>query len=95
MTPQTWASLIAIVMSAVGSLVVYRFNRLLDAREARAERLETRVQAIELAIAGDLPNKEDMGQLVTRLDNLANTLDRVKDMVTRLDEREKVRHERD
>lgn len=61
----------------------------------RLEALSKKVQAIEVSIAGDLMTRDDAEHLGARLDALAATLDKVKDMVTRLDEREKVRHERD
>lgn len=72
--------------------VIYRMNRAQDAKDARSERLEARVSAIELNIAGGLMTKEDAVQLEAQLDKLATTLGIVKDMVLRLDEREKVRH---
>lgn len=78
-----------------GALAWWLIRQAVSRLLARIDALETKTQAIELTIAGDLPGKEDMTQLVNRLDSLAATLDRVKDMVTRLDEREKVRHERD
>ena len=95
MTPQLGGALIIAAINLVLGFFVYRLNKALDAREARITAIDGRVQAIELSIAGDLLGKEDKNELVARLDNLASTLDRVKDMVTRLDEREKVRHERD
>lgn len=67
----------------------------MDATVARVDNLETKLQGIELNIAGNLMTKDDADQLNARLDALVATLDKVKDMVTRLDEREKVRHERD
>lgn len=96
MTPSAWASIAAIVISAVAGLLVYRLNRLLDGRESardkQTEGLETRLRAVELNIAGDLMTKEDGAQLVAQLNRLGETLGVVKDMVLRLDEREKVRH---
>jgi len=91
MFPQLWVSLLSLALSAVLSFILYRMNRSLDGREARSERLEGRVQAIELSIARDMPNKEDVNQLVGRLDKLDATLGEVRDMVIRFDEREKER----
>lgn len=94
----TSAQIIAAVLvglfNALIGLAVYRMNRGMDKREARLDEIEGKVHGIELAMAGELPSKEDVNQLNARLDALAATLDKVKDMVTRLDEREKVRHER-
>lgn len=58
----------------------------------RVDDLEKEVQRIKVSIAGDLMTKDDAEHLGARLDALFGTLDKVKEMVTRLDEREKVRH---
>lgn len=72
-----------------GVLAWYLIRREVDKLDA----LGKKVQAIEVSIAGSLMTKDDADHLGARLDALAATLDMVKDMVTRLDEREKVRHE--
>lgn len=60
---------------------------------ARLEAVETKVQGIELSIAGELPNKDDMSQLLARMERLEATLGEVRDMsrdmAIRFDEREK------
>lgn len=96
MTPQIATAIAVGLINAVLGWAVYRMNRSLDARELRADRLESRVSAIELSIAGELPNKEDMAQLLTRMERLEATLGEVRDMsrdmAIRFDEREKARH---
>lgn len=98
MTPASWASLAAIVFSAIAGLLVYRLNRILDGQEntrnERDKQTETRLRAVEMAIAGDLMTKDDMTLVMSRLDKLDDSLDKLKDMVARMEEREKVRHER-
>lgn len=78
-----------------GTLAWWLIRQAVSRMVTRVDDLEKKVQTIELNIAGDLMTKDDADQLGARLDSLAATLDKVKDMVTRLDEREKVRHERD
>lgn len=65
-----------------------------DAAIERVDGLETKVQGIELNIAADLMTKGDMAQVISRLDKMDESLDKLKDMVARMEEREKVRHER-
>lgn len=63
---------------------------------ARVDALEEKVNEIQLKMAGELPSKEDVTQLVVRLDRLETTLgevrDMARDMAIRFDEREKARH---
>lgn len=63
-------------------------------RDERIEGLEASVAAINLAMARDLPSKEDVAQLTMRLDGLDKVLSQVRDMVIRLDERGKI-HDRE
>jgi hypothetical protein len=98
MTPQLIASLVSAAFSALLAILVYRINRGQDQRDARVTGLEAKVHAIELAIAGDLAtktdviglaNREDVKALWSRLDTVDKTLQQVRDMVIRLDERGK------
>lgn len=98
MTPQLVASLVSAVFSALLAILVYRINRGQDQRDARVTGLETKVHAIELAIAGELAsktdvaglaNREDVTSLSRRLDRLDGLMQQVRDMVIRLDERGK------
>lgn len=93
-TPTDLGNITAGVLGG-GGLAWWLIRQAVASLLARIDTLEKKTQAIELKIAGDLMTKEDADQLVTRLDSLVLALDKVKDMVTRLDEREKVRHERD
>lgn len=86
---------IAAGVAGGGGLAWWLIKQAVGRMVARVDELEKKVQGIELNIAGDLMTKDDADQLNARLDALVATLDKVKDMVTRLDEREKVRHERD
>jgi hypothetical protein len=97
-TPQLIASLASAAFSALLAFIVYRINRGQDQRDGRVVSLEAKVHAIELAIAGDLASKadvtglasrEDVKALWTRLDTVDKTLQQVRDMVIRLDERGK------
>jgi hypothetical protein len=98
MTPQLIASIASAVVSALLAFIVYRINRGQELRDGRVTSLESKVHAIELAIAGDLAskedvtglaNREDVTTLTRRLDKLDELMQQVRDMVIRLDERGK------
>lgn len=58
----------------------------------RVDRIEEKVQAIELAMVKELPSKEDFSQMTSRLDRVETLLQQVRDMTIRQDERSKTQH---
>jgi hypothetical protein len=55
--------------------------------ELRMSGLEGSIQSIKLAMAGDIPTKEDLAEVSQRLGRLEGTLGQVRDLVIRLEER--------
>lgn len=88
MTPQMWATLAAVALSAVLSFIVYRMNRGLDAKDSRIERLETDFTKLRLEVAAQHVRPEldqlrdDVKGLSTEFHALAGAVNR---LIGRLD----------
>ena len=78
-----------LIGGSLGAIALLLLKRALG----RMDTVESRVQAMELSMARDIPNKEDFAQLSSRLDRLDGTLSQVRDMVIRLEERGNVHRE--
>lgn len=83
MTPASWASIIAILISAVASFITYRANRALDAREAKVERLEAELTRLRLEVAAQYVRPE-LDQLREQVKTLSTEFHALAGAVNRL-----------
>lgn len=84
MTPQVWASIAAIVISAVASILTYRVNRSFDTREARVERLEADFNRFRLEVATQYIRSPEVDQLREDFERLRTEVHALAGAVNRL-----------
>lgn len=78
-----------VIGAAVASILSGWSLWLLNRYTARVDKMEARIHQIDLQIAKDLPSKEDFREIKRELESVSATMHEVRDMVIRLEERNK------
>lgn len=85
---------LAALASFIAGLALWLVKRSagkVDELERKAANQGERLHQIELQMARDMPTKEDFTELKRQVESVVATMGEVRDMVIRLDERERVR----
>lgn len=69
----------------VGAFCMWWLNRAVH----RVDALEKRIRDMELHVAKEMPSKEDFREIKRDLESVVTTMHEVRDMVIRLEERQK------
>lgn len=87
-----WTWILGVIGPIIAGLAMWTVNRSVgrvDALEKRCEGLDRRLHEFELQIAKELATKEDVRDVKRDLEAAVSTLHEIRDMVIRLEERNK------
>lgn len=89
----SWWSIISTLIAGLAIFWVQRqamaSDKERDKAEARMSKMEDRMAAMEMKVVSEIPDREDYHDLSRRVESVASTLAEVRDIVIRMEARNK------